>query len=178
MTFMVAIGLGVTAMIRLGNQKGLKRYKELRRIAFSIFMLSFMFAVVFAILFFIFNTSLPKLYLDYDDPTKFVDNFEVWSIASKLMLIAAIFQISDTLQVVALGALRGMQDVKIPTYITFIAYWLIGFPISYYLGLYTDYKSSGIWIGLLAGLTSSGIMLFIRFNYLSKKLIKQNELAS
>ncbi len=177
MTFMVAIGLGVTAMIRLGNQKGLKRYKELRRIAFSIFMLSLMFAVVFAILFFLFNSSLPKLYLDYDDPTKFTDNFEVWSIASKLMLIAAIFQISDTLQVVALGALRGMQDVKIPTYITFIAYWIIGFPISYYLGLYTDYKSAGIWIGLLAGLTSSGIMLFIRFNYLSKKLIAKNELA-
>ncbi len=178
MTFMVAIGLGVTAMIRLGNQKGMKRYRELRRIAFSIFLLSLMFAVVFAILFFIFNTSLPKLYLDYDDPAKFADNFEVWSIASKLMLIAAIFQISDTLQVVALGALRGMQDVKIPTYITFIAYWLIGFPISYYLGLYTDYKSAGIWIGLLAGLTSSGIMLFIRFNYLSKKLITQNELNS
>ncbi len=178
MTFMVAIGLGVTAMIRLGNQKGMKRYRELRRIAFSIFMLSLMFAVVFAILFFIFNSSLPKLYLDYDDPAKFADNFEVWSIASKLMLIAAIFQISDTLQVVALGALRGMQDVKIPTYITFIAYWLIGFPISYYLGLYTEYKSAGIWIGLLAGLTSSGIMLFIRFNYLSKKLIAQNELNS
>lgn len=178
MTFMVAIGLGVTAMIRLGNQKGMKRYRELRRIAFSIFMLSLIFAVVFAILFFIFNTSLPKVYLDYDDPAKFADNFEVWSIASKLMLIAAIFQISDTLQVVALGALRGMQDVKIPTYITFIAYWLIGFPVSYYLGLYTDYKSAGIWIGLLAGLTSSGIMLFIRFNYLSKKLIAQNELNS
>ena len=178
MTFMVAIGLGVTAMIRLGNQKGMKRYRELRRIAFSIFMLSLIFAVVFAILFFIFNTSLPKVYLDYDDAAKFTDNFEVWSIASKLMLIAAIFQISDTLQVVALGALRGMQDVKIPTYITFIAYWLIGFPISYYLGLYTDYKSAGIWIGLLAGLTSSGIMLFIRFNYLSKKLIAQNELNS
>jgi len=159
----------------LGNQKGLKRYRELRRIAFSIFMLSTMFAVVFAFLFFVFNGSLPKLYLDYNDPAKFADNFEVWSIASKLILIAAIFQISDTLQVVVLGALRGMQDVKIPTYITFVAYWLIGFPVSYYLGLYTDYRSSGIWIGLLAGLTSSGIMLFIRFNYLSKKLIAKRE---
>ena len=158
-------------MIRVGNQKGLKRFRELRRIAFSIFLLSTLFAVVFAILFFIFNSSFPKVYLDYDDPTKFADNYEVWTIASKLLIIAAVFQISDTIQVVALGILRGMQDVMIPTFITFIAYWLIGFPISYYLSMYTDYKSSGIWIGLLAGLTASGIMLFIRFNYLSKKMI-------
>jgi len=178
MTFMVAIGLSVTAMIRIGNQKGLKRFRELRRIAFSIFMLSTAFAILFALLFYLFNTDLPKLYLDYNDPEKFADNFEVWSIASKLLLIAAVFQISDTVQVVALGALRGMQDVKIPTFITFIAYWLIGFPISYYLSMYTDYKSSGIWIGLLAGLTSSGIMLFIRFNYLSKKMIVKNDLLN
>ena len=178
MTFMVAIGLSVTAMVRLGNQKGLKRFRELRRIAFSIFMISTLFAVVFAFLFYIFSGSLPKLYLDFDDPAKFADNFEVVSIASKLLLIAAVFQISDTIQVVALGALRGMQDVKIPTFITFIAYWLIGFPISYYLSLYTEYKSAGIWLGLLAGLTSSGIMLFIRFNYLSKKWIVENDLKT
>ena len=174
MTFMVAMGLSVTAMIRVGNQKGLKRYKELRRIAFSIFMIATLFAVVFAILFFIFSGILPKMYLDLNDPTKMVDNYEVITIASKLLLIAAVFQITDTIQVVALGALRGMQDVKIPTFITFVSYWLIGFPISYYLSLYTDYKSSGIWIGLLAGLSASGILLFIRFNYLSNKLIIQN----
>ena len=174
MTFMVAMGLSVTAMIRIGNQKGLKRYKELRRIAFSIFMIATLFAIVFAILFFIFSGILPKMYLDLNDPTKMVDNYQVITIASKLLLIAAVFQITDTIQVVALGALRGMQDVKIPTFITFVSYWLIGFPISYYLSLYTDYKSAGIWIGLLAGLSSSGILLFIRFNYLSNKLIIQN----
>ena len=75
---------------------------------------------------------------------------------------------------VALGALRGLQDVKIPTIMTFISYWVIGFPISYYLGLYTPLKSTGIWIGLLAGLTASGVLLFLRFNYLTKKLITQN----
>lgn len=171
MTFMVAMGLGVTAMIRVGNQKGLKRFIELRRIAFSIFLLSTLFAILFAILFLIFNDQLPKFYLDFDNPANIADSLEVLKIATKLMLIAAIFQISDTMQVVALGALRGMQDVKIPTLITFIAYWMIGFPISYYLGLYTEYKSAGIWLGLLAGLTASGLMLFIRFNYLSKKMI-------
>ena len=172
MTFMVAMGFSVVAMIRVGNQKGLQRFRELRRIAYSIFLLSLILAAVFALLFLVFNETLPKLYLDFDNEALFVDNFQVVTIAAKLLIIAAVFQISDTLQVVALGALRGMQDVKIPTLITFIAYWLIGFPISYYLSMIADYGSSGIWIGLLAGLTASGLMLFIRFNYLSKKLIK------
>lgn len=171
MTFMVAMGFSVVAMVRVGNQKGLKRFRELRRIAFSIFLLSIILAAVFALLFLVFNETLPKLYLDFDNTEEFADNFQVATIAAKLLLIAAIFQISDTIQVVTLGALRGMQDVKIPTLITFIAYWLIGFPISYYLSMIDDYGSAGIWIGLLAGLTASGVMLFIRFNYLSKKLI-------
>ena len=170
MTFMVAMGFSVAAMIRVGNQKGLKRFDELRRIAFSIFLLSTILAAVFAIFLFVFYAALPKMYLDFDNLAEFADNTEVASIAGTLLLIAAVFQISDTIQVVALGALRGMQDVMIPTLITFIAYWLVGFPISYYLGLHTAYASSGIWIGLLAGLTVSGILLFMRFNYLSKKL--------
>ena len=86
--------------------------------------------------------------------------------------MAAFFQISDGLQVVVLGALRGFQDVKIPTLITFVAYWMIGFPVSFYLGLYTSLESMGIWLGLLAGLTASAIMLYLRFNYLTKKHIE------
>ncbi|NNM21988.1 MAG: MATE family efflux transporter [Flavobacteriaceae bacterium] len=171
MTFMVAMGFGVAAMIRVGNQKGLRRFRELRRIAFSIFLITILFSMVFAIVFLIFNGELPKIYLDEQDPEKFADNFQVLTIAAKLLLIAAIFQISDGVQVVVLGALRGMQDVMIPTLITFIAYWLIGFPISYYLSMYTEYGSSGIWIGLLAGLTVSALLLFIRFNILSRRLI-------
>jgi MATE family multidrug resistance protein len=111
--------------------------------------------------------------LDLGDATNLMDNTEVIKIAAELILVAAVFQISDGLQVVVLGALRGLQDVKIPTIITFIAYWVIGFPISFYLGLYTSLQSTGIWIGLLAGLTASAIMLYIRFNYLTKKLIAQ-----
>jgi len=88
----------------------------------------------------------------------------VIAIAAKLLLVASVFQISDGVQVVVLGALRGLQDVKIPTLITFIAYWIIGFPISYFLGKEEVYGSVGIWIGLLAGLTASAIMLYIRFN--------------
>jgi len=99
----------------------------------------------------------------------------VVSIAAKLLIAAAIFQISDSVQVVVLGALRGLQDVKIPTIITFIAYWLIGFPVSFFLGKADAFGSFGIWLGLLAGLTSAAILLYIRFNYLTKKLILQKE---
>ncbi len=175
MTFMVAMGFSVAAMIRVGNQKGLQRFRELRRIAVSIFLLTTLFAIVFGLSFFFLRGQLPKLYLDFDNVADIANTMEVLKIATKLMFIAAIFQISDALQVVALGALRGMQDVKIPTFITFIAYWVIGFPISYYLGMYTDYASAGIWIGLLAGLTASGVLLFMRFHYLSKKLIRISE---
>lgn len=177
MTFMVAMGLSVVAMIRVGNQMGLNKYAELRRIAFSIFLIAILFAIIFASLFLIFNDILPKLYLDFDDPSKISDNYEVLEIAKTLLIIAAIFQISDTIQVIALGALRGMQDVLIPTLITFISYWVIGFPISYYLSMYTEYKSTGIWIGLLAGLTASGLLLFIRFNHLSNKMILTKSLS-
>ena len=172
MTFMVAIGLSVASMIRVGNQKGLKNYVELRRIAFSIFLLAAILASLFCIMFFVLHNHLPKLYLDLDDLNNLVDNTEVVAIASKLLILAAIFQLSDSMQVVILGALRGLQDVKIPTIITFIAYWIIGFPISYFFGKEEAYGSMGIWLGLLAGLTSAAIMLYIRFNYLTKRLIR------
>ena len=99
---------------------------------------------------------------------------EVMKIAANLLIAAAIFQISDSIQVVILGALRGLQDVKIPTIITFISYWVVGFPISYFLGTEETYGSFGIWLGLLAGLTTASILLFIRFNRLTLKLIETN----
>ncbi|MEM5539879.1 MATE family efflux transporter [Olleya sp. AS48] len=175
MTFMVAMGLSVASMIRVGNQKGLHQYIELRRVAVSLFLMGFIFAVIFASLFLIFNQFFPRLYVDFDDAVNFKDNLEVVTIASQLLIAAAIFQISDSLQVIVLGALRGLQDVKIPTIITFISYWLIGFPISWYLGKADAYGSFGIWLGLLAGLTTAAILLFIRFNYLTKRLILDSQ---
>jgi MATE family multidrug resistance protein len=174
MTFMVAMGLGVASMVRVGNQKGLQNFKELRRIAFSIFLLAVILGVCFATFFFLCHEQLPKLYVDYEDTKNLADNTEVIRIAAKLMLAAAIFQISDSIQVVVLGALRGLQDVKIPTIITFVSYWVIGFPVSYYFGKASQYGSFGIWLGLLAGLTTAAILLCIRFNYLTKKLILSN----
>lgn len=159
LTFMVGVGLGVTATVRVGNQLGLQNFKELRRIAISIFLLTICFEVVFALLFIIGKDYLPLMY---------IADKEVVVIASKLILVAAIFQISDGLQVVILGALRGFQDVWIPSLICFVAYWVVGFPISYQLGVNSDYGAQGIWIGLLAGLSLSALLMFFRFQYLSK----------
>lgn len=177
MTFMIATGLSVTAMIRVGNQKGLKRPVELRRIAKSIFIMGLILATLFAVIFLVFHQTLPTFYLDLNDMEHLMDNQNVVQIAANLLIIAALFQISDSTQVVFLGALRGLQDVKIPTLITFVAYWIVGFPISYYLGASARYGSIGIWIGLLAGLTASSIFLYIRFEYLSKQLILKQSKA-
>ena len=163
MTFMIAVGLGVTATIRVGNQKGLKRFGELRRISLSIFLHVFFIEFFFALGFFLFKNYLPMLY---------IDDAEVIRTAASLLLIAGLFQLSDGIQVAVLGALRGLQDVKVPTYITFIAYWIIGFPICYVLGKTLDMGSQGIWIGLLAGLTASALMLFARFKHLTQRLIR------
>ena len=172
MTFMFGMGLGVAAMIRVGNQKGLKDYPELRRIARSIFFLTLLLDLAFAILFLIGRFWFPTLYLDIQELSNQVDNMEVLGLAAELLLVAAFFQISDGLQVVILGALRGLQDVKVPTLITFVAYWIVGFPLSFYLGLYTPLESTGIWIGLLAGLSASALMLYLRFNYMSGHMIR------
>ena len=174
MTFMFAMGLSVVSMIRVSNQKGLQDYKNLVVVARSIFLLAILIEIVFALLFILLHQIVPPLFLDMSDTTQLLDNQEVVTIAAKLLLVAAVFQISDGIQVVVLGALRGLQDVKIPMYITFVAYWVIGFPISYYLGEYTELKAVGVWIGLLAGLTAAAVFLFIRFHYLTKKLIVEN----
>ena len=164
MTFMIAVGLGVTATIRVGNQKGLRNYMELRKIALSIFLLMLIIDVVFAFGFIGLKNILPTFY---------IENSDVIQMASILLVIAGFFQISDGMQVVVLGALRGLQDVKLPMLITFTAYWVIGFPSCYYLGLHTELKSKGIWLGLLIALTASALMLYFRFNYLTKRLIKE-----
>jgi MATE family multidrug resistance protein len=177
MTFMIAMGLSVTAMIRVGNQKGLKNYVELQRIAKSIFLMGILFASFFALLFLVFHDVFPTFYLDLKDINNYLDNQEVVAIASKLLLVAAIFQISDSIQVVFLGALRGLQDVKTPTLMTFISYWVIGFPTSYFLGQEDVYGSTGIWVGLLAGLGSASIFLYLRFIYLTNRLIKTHNIS-
>lgn len=170
-TFMFVSGLSVAGMVRVGNQKGIKDFRKLQIVARSIFLLAIIVQGTFAVLFVLLHTVLPEFFVNSENLKALSDSSEVISIASGLILIAAVFQLSDGIQVVVLGALRGLQDVKVPMYITFVAYWIIGFPISIYLGLFTELKAMGVWIGLLSGLTAAALFLYLRFNKLTKKLI-------
>ena len=160
LTFMVALGLSVAATIRVGNQKGLNDYKNLKRIAISIFLITIMIEFIFALIFIIFSDLLPWLYLDNYGSS---DVLETVTLASKLLIVVALFQIFDGIQIVAQGALRGIQDVKIPSIICFLSYVVFGIPIMIYLGLYTELKATGVWIGFLIGLIIASVLLSRRF---------------
>ena len=175
MTYMVALGVGVAAMIRVGNQKGMMNFRKLREVAISTLLLIIIIDFFFCLIFLIFNDLLPLLYLDPSDPSNLNDVNEVLTIASKLLIVAGVFQLFDGIQAVVLGALRGMQDVNKPAIIIFFSYGILGFPISYFLGFHTSLAIVGIWIGLLSGLFFSSLFLFLRFNYLSKKIILLND---
>ncbi len=172
MTFMIASGLGVSAAIRSGNQKGLENYRELKRISQSILLLGVFFAFIFSLLIFIFREYLPYIYIDITDVYNYEKNILIVEKSAKLFIIVALFQLFDSAQVIILGALRGMQDVKIPTVIVFISYWIVGFPISFYYGDIDKFQETGIWIGLLCGLLFSAVFLYLRFNFLANKKIK------
>ena len=161
-SYMMATGLAAAATIRVGNHYGRKDYPTLRTVAFSIFIMVMAFMSLFAIVFILGRNIFPALYIS--DP-------EVISIASSLLVIAAFFQLSDGIQVVGLGALRGLADVKIPTFFIFIAYWIIGLPIGYVLGFRLGLGVEGIWYGLLTGLSVSAVLLFARFQAITKKKI-------
>ena len=175
MTYMVALGVGVAAMIRVGNQRGMMNFKKLREVALSTLLLIIIIDIFFCFIFLTFNDSLPLLYLDSSDPSGFNDVNEVIKIASNLLIVAGVFQLFDGIQAVVLGSLRGMQDVIKPAIIIFFSYGILGFPISYTLGFYSSLGMVGIWIGLLSGLFFSSLFLFLRFNYLSKKIIALND---
>jgi MATE family multidrug resistance protein len=173
MTYMVAIGVGVTAMIRIGNEKGKGDFFNLRRLAISNFLLIFLLDFFFCLLFILAHDFLPWIYFDSSDSANSKDVLEVITLAADLILIAAFFQIADGVQAVVLATLRGMQDVWLPAFLIFLAYGTIGFPISYYLALNTYWEINGIWIGLLTGLSVSALFLIARFHYITKKLITQ-----
>lgn len=164
-TFMMCTGIGVAATVRIGNQLGLKDYKTLREAGWSCILMVLTFMIFCGILFIVFRYQLPTIYLD---------NPEVINMAASLLIIASLFQMSDGVQLVLLGALRGMTDVKNPSILTFISYWLIAIPIGVVLAIVFEMRAFGMWIGLGTGLTASAIFLMIRYNRQTKKMIREN----
>lgn len=164
-SYMLATGFGTAATVRVGNQMGLKDYVSLRRVGMSNMLMVTLMMMAFGVIFVSASEFLPSLY---------IDDAEVIKITASLLGIAALFQLSDGIQVVGLGALRGLQDVKVPTYITFIAYWVIALPLSFILAIKMDFGTKGIWMGLGIGLTFSAVFNFMRFSKITNGLIRSN----
>ncbi len=161
-SFMAVLGISAAGSIRVGNAVGQKDIDETRRAGFTASLLGASVMFCSGVIFILFRNFLPALY---------VNDEVVISIASSLLIIAALFQLSDGIQAVGIGILRGLTDVKIPTAITFIAYWVVGLPVGYLLGFTFQLGVQGVWIGLLLGLTTSAILLTLRFNVRSKHII-------
>lgn len=154
MTFLIATGLAMASTIRVSNAFGKKDNAGMVMAGNSALILVSVFMAVTALIFTLFRYYLPMMY---------IDNTEVIHMAAYLLIFAAIFQIPDGIQVTAIGILRGIQDVKVPTIITFIAYWVIGLPVSYFAALHWGMGAGGVWLGLLLGLSVSGSLLVWRF---------------
>ena len=163
-TFMISMGLAQAGSIRTSNAYGQKNALTISNIGKSTLVTALIYGFICLIFFVILRNQLPYL---------FNDDIGVVTIAASLLLWAAIFQISDSTQAIAAGLLRGLKDVTVPTIYIAIAYWAIGIPIGYYLAFYQDFGATGIWIGFILGLSTSALLLSLRFLYFSKKYSKK-----
>jgi multidrug resistance protein, MATE family len=154
MMFMIPFGLSVAISARVGNSIGKKRPDEARFRGYVGVVVSCIIMACTAALMFLFPRTIASIYTDDTD---------VIEMAVQLIFMAAIFQLSDGLQVSGFGALRGLKDTKIPMYVNLIAYWIIGIPFAYYMGFIAGFGAPGLWMGLIAGLTIAGILHNIRF---------------
>lgn len=163
MTYMMAGGIASAATIKVGNSFGNLNYFRIQKFAQVSYHLVIVFMLFFAVIFTLFNQYLP--YIITSDPA-------VVPLAAQLLIIAGVFQLFDGTQVVGLGTLRGMGDVTIPTFITFFAYWIVGLPVAYLLGIQLNLGVKGIWYGLTLGLFTSSILLYFRSQYIIKNKLK------
>lgn len=156
-SYMTTSGLAAAATIRVGYFLGKKEIGNVYQAARASVLTAVIMMLLWATLFISLRNSLPAIYND---------NAEVIEIASTLLVIAALFQLSDGVQVVCTGALRGMRDVKIPSLLIFVAYWIVGLPLGYVLAFQLNVRAVGIWIGLLTGLTVTAVAMYFRLSYI------------
>lgn len=159
MTFMVSVGLSQGASIRVSNALGRGDWKAINEIGKSTLIISLLFGSVCAIAFIVLRFQLPIF---------FNNDVAVIELAALLLLFAAIFQISDSIQAISAGLLRGIKDVKIPTILITVAYWVVGVPVGYLLAFHFKLNALGIWLGFIVGLTFSAAFLTIRFLRIAK----------
>ena len=166
-TYMFASGISSASSIRVGIYKAQDNWLEIKQAAFSSIKLVMLIMGGFAILFLMINNFLPKV---------FSSDLQIVNLASKLLIIAALFQLFDGIQVTIVGILRGLEDFKIPTLISLVGYWIIALPLAYWLAFILKLETVGVWIGLLVSLIFAAIVLFWRLNYLINKNLKINNL--
>ncbi|MEX1011884.1 MAG: MATE family efflux transporter [Balneolaceae bacterium] len=154
MAFMIPFGLSLAITARVGQAAGRKKLSEARFKGFVGVGISTLIMCVTALLMLLFPAQITAIYTTDSD---------VQEMAIQLLFMAAIFQISDGLQVSGFGALRGLKDTKIPMYVNIFAYCIVGLPTAYILGFTLDYGPVGLWIGLIIGLTIAAILHNIRF---------------
>jgi MATE family multidrug resistance protein len=159
-TFMFPLGLAMATSIRISKARGEGRHEVLRAIGFGSLGLSSFVMLTFATIFVLGGTGLAR---------GFTPDLEVVGLAARLLVVAAIFQLFDGGQVVAAGALRGLTDVKVPTVITFVAYWVLSLPVGYFLAFHTRLGPIGIWAGLASGLACAAVLLAWRFRRLTAR---------
>ena len=166
LTFMLPMGLSIAISIRVGQAKGRGNYVDTRYIGYAGILLSILIMFVTATFFILFPEVIVALYSD---------DLEVRTLAVQLLYMAAIFQLSDGMQVGALGALRGLKDTRVPFVTNVVAYWGIGLPIAYLVGFYFNYGPVGMWVGLIVGLSVAAVLHSWRFRVLTRRLLSQPE---
>ena len=160
-TYMISLGVSQANTIRVSHQIGLKDYRSMKAAAVASTHLVLIFMLLMALLFIGAKNLLPYL---------FTTDIEVVKIAAGLLIVAAIFQLFDGLQVVMLSTLRGMADVTVPMFIAFLAYLLVGIPTSYVFAFVFNIGPQGIWFGYLVGLGIAGVLFYLRFKWNLKRL--------
>lgn len=160
-TFMVPLGISLATTVRVGNAFGRGDTEGMRRAGWVGVQLALAVQVVSAVVLVTLPRQIASIYTRDEGVTL---------IAVQLLVLAAIFQLSDGLQVSAAGALRGLKDTRGPMVVTVVAYWLIGLPFGYWLCFHQDGGPRGLWIGIIGGLTVAGVLLAIRFRHLSARL--------
>jgi len=160
-TFMVPLGLGQAATVRVAFQLGLGAPAAARRAGYVAVALGASFMVTMALLLLLMPRTIASAYVSLDDPA----NRGLIAIAVQLLVIAALFQIFDGVQVIAVGALRGYRDTAVPMLIAAIGYWAIGFAASWLLAFPLGLGAVGLWWGLALGLAVVAISLILRLRF-------------
>jgi MATE family multidrug resistance protein len=168
MTYMIPLGLSIATTARVGLLSGRGNFLDARFTGFTSLALAIIIMACLSVLLIFYPTRIAGFYTN--DTT-------VKEIAVQLLSMAAIFQIFDGLQVVAMGALRGLKDTRIPMLLNLISYWLVGLPVGYLLGIAGPFGAKGLWTGFITGLLIAAILNNLRFFYLIKRVVHQQSVG-